>query len=68
KEVANSTRDRYAPVAMGLLSLGLGIFLIMDLPDALDLLLRGIGVLAILAGAMQTMAGVCAWNRTKNAS
>jgi len=65
EEKMDSKRDRLAPLLVGVLSLGFGIFMLLDIDSALYILLQVIGVLAVFAGGMQTLCGFCAWTKSK---
>lgn len=65
EEKMDSMRDRLAPLVVGVLSLGFGIFMVLDIDSALYLLMRVIGLLAIFAGGMQALCGFCAWTKSK---
>jgi uncharacterized membrane protein HdeD (DUF308 family) len=59
-----SRRDRAGLISTGALSLGLGLFLLFDIDDALDMLLRLVGVLVVFVGGMLILASLCI--RVKN--
>ncbi|OPY34478.1 MAG: hypothetical protein A4E32_00205 [Methanomassiliicoccales archaeon PtaU1.Bin124] len=65
EEKMDHLRDRVAPIVLGGLSLGLGVFMLLDIDSAVYMLLRVIGLLGIVAGSMQVLYGSCAWNRSK---
>lgn len=65
EEKMDSMKDRLAPLVVGVLSLGFGVFMILDIDTALYVLLQVIGILAIFAGGMQTLCGFCAWTKSK---
>lgn len=65
EEKMDSMRDRLAPLVVGVLSLGFGIFMVLDIDSALYMLMRVIGLLAIFAGGMQALCGFCAWTKSK---
>jgi uncharacterized membrane protein HdeD (DUF308 family) len=54
-----SRRDRAGLILTGALSLGLGLFLLFDIDDALDVLLRTVGVLVVFVGGMMILASLC---------
>lgn len=54
-----SRRDKMVLIATGALSLGLGLFLLFDMDDALDILLRLVGVLVVFVGGTLILASLC---------
>ena len=58
--------DRVAPVVLGALSFGLGVFMLLDIDSAVYMLLQVIGLLGIVVGSMQVLYGQCAWTRAKS--